>query len=223
MDIFITASDTDAGKTFVTCLLYQKLRQRGLRVGAIKPIASGGTGQGSDIDRLLKAQGLLDVGKISTACFDLPADPYAAAKAEGKTLSLYALQQSLLVPQPDIDLRLIEGVGGLMVPLTEDETLLDFLKLLQPMLVLLIVNSRLGGINHALLSLHALRSYSIEPQWIVVNDAADVGAEMMQRHTHALRRYGGYEGALFQLSHRPIGDTSELDALLDEIQLAVSQ
>jgi dethiobiotin synthetase len=155
---FITGTDTDCGKTYVTTRLINYFP----KAAAIKPIASGcleieNQLVNSDAQQLQQNSGLsLDV--INPWRFKSPVSPHIAAYREGSCLSITEVADYCLNLQlDDIDKLFIEGAGGLMVPLNDHETWLDFLKCTE-IPVILVVGMKLGCINHALLTeavLHA--------------------------------------------------------------------
>lgn len=162
---FITGTDTDCGKTYVTCQILDYLKHLEKRGIAIKPVASGcieKNGQliSEDVQRLQKHNINFDY-PINNWKFRLPISPHLAAKAEDTELSI---QEVAAFCQQDyyktLDYLLIEGAGGLLVPLNDDETWLDFLKITE-LSVILVVGMKLGCINHALLTTSILQAHNI--------------------------------------------------------------
>jgi dethiobiotin synthetase len=161
--IFITATGTDVGKTYVAASLIRLFRQMGRTVEAIKPIVSGYQPEhaaASDPGRLLAALGLPAtpevIEKISPWRFRLPLSPDLAAAREGRNIDVdqvVAFCQAAVERRRDI--LLIEGVGGIMVPLDEHRTILDVMMALQLPLIL-VTGSYLGTISHTLTALDSL-------------------------------------------------------------------
>jgi dethiobiotin synthetase len=158
---FVTGTDTDCGKTYVTTQLVNYFPH----AAAIKPIASGcmeidGELISSDAQQLQQKTGLpLEV--INPWRFKKPIAPHLAAKEEGINLSAQEIADYCLNLQlPGVQQLFIEGAGGLMVPLNEKETWIDFLKISQ-IPVILVVGMKLGCINHALLTEAALQAHDI--------------------------------------------------------------
>jgi dethiobiotin synthetase len=159
---FITGTDTDCGKTYVT----SQLASFCPNAMAIKPIASGCHRIGtqlvsSDAQELIKNTNF-DLDLINPWRFELPVSPHIAAAYEGVSLDLidvvdYCSQFEL----EGLDTLFIEGAGGLMVPLNQQHTWLDFLRL-SKIPVLLVVGMKLGCINHALLTDLVLKTQGIE-------------------------------------------------------------
>ena len=162
MRYFVTGTDTDCGKTYVTASLANYFAQG----AAIKPIASGCLVYenqliSSDALQLQKSSNLsLDV--INPWRFEQPVSPHIAAREEGVRLSAQELADYCLNLQlVDVETLFIEGAGGLLVPLNEDETWIDFLKITK-FPVILVVGMKLGCINHALLTESVLRAHGIQ-------------------------------------------------------------
>lgn len=162
---FVLGTDTDCGKTFVTCQLLALLKQRA-KVFAIKPIATGCVREGTrliseDAVRLAQYNGATPYESFSWR-FEPPVSPHLAAEAAGVTLTVQALMQCCFNPVfDDLDYLLIEGAGGLMVPLNQQDTWVDFLSLSQ-LPVIVVVGLQLGCINHALLTAHVMQDQAIE-------------------------------------------------------------
>jgi dethiobiotin synthetase len=161
--IFITATGTDVGKTFIAASLIRHLREMGREVDAIKPIVEGydpaqaGT---SDSGVLLAALGLPfspeAIERVSPWRFRAALSPELAARAEGRTIDVdrvVAYCQSAIERRRDI--LLIEGVGGIMVPLDEQRTILDVMMALRLPLIL-VTGSYPGTVSHALTALDSL-------------------------------------------------------------------
>lgn len=209
--IFITASDTDAGKTYVTCALIRALRKSACDAIALKPVASG-SGEGAvnpDVAALLAAQGMHDAAAINRYNFAAALAPAQAAAREGRGIEPEALVAWCTARMAAHALTLIEGVGGLMVPLTADYLVCDWLAALPACKVMLVVRARLGGINHMLLSLDKLARMGRMPAWIVLNDADGVGEAMLDCHAQALTGLSGSARIL----RLPYGDAKALSAL----------
>lgn len=175
--IFITGTGTDVGKTFVAASLIHRLRSMGRVVEAIKPIVSGFDPEhaaASDPGVLLQALGfpatLTNVERISPWRFRAPLSPDAAAQLEGRRIDVaevIAFCQSAIDQRQDI--LLIEGVGGVMVPLEKERTVLDLMMALQVPLIL-VAGSYLGTISHTLTALDALFRRDLSVLAVVVSE-----------------------------------------------------
>jgi dethiobiotin synthetase len=175
--LFITATGTDIGKTFVTAGLIAELRAAGRAVHAIKPVVSGFDPTqmtGSDPAVLLDALGRpeMDLAKISPWRFKAPLAPDMAASQEGRSLDFAALvsfsRDAIAAAQ---DVLLIEGVGGIMVPLDDRHTVLDWMAALRIPLVL-VAGSYLGTISHTLSALDVLARRDLAVAAVVVSETS---------------------------------------------------
>jgi dethiobiotin synthetase len=174
--LFITATGTDIGKTFVTAGMIAQLREAGRTVDALKPVVTGfnpGTAADSDPAVLLRALGRpeTELQRISPWRFTAPLAPDMAARREGRTLDFAALtafcRNALAGAQ---DVLLIEGVGGIMVPLDERHTVLDWMLELRLRLVL-VTGSYLGTISHTLSALDVLARRDLNVAALVVSES----------------------------------------------------
>jgi dethiobiotin synthetase len=162
--LFIAGTDTDVGKTTITALLAQHLRQQGLAVSARKPIASGCDVSCNDAQRLAQATGE-DEWLVCPHRFKAAVSPERAIRLEGKELTLSDLVNTC-TNSPNF--TLVEGAGGLLTPLTNDANNADLAHALA-LPVLLIVANRIGCINHTLLTLEAMKTRQLTCIGIVAN------------------------------------------------------
>ncbi|HEX5710215.1 MAG TPA: dethiobiotin synthase [Sulfuricurvum sp.] len=167
--IFITATNTDIGKTYTTVQLLDAYAQMGYRVGVYKPIETGVNGLPADGSLLLKhaqtlnpALKVLKVGDIVSLALPLPAAPYVANK--GKKLDLTHFDKALEKIEQLCDIVIIEGAGGIMVPLDEKLMMIDLAHHFNAA-ILLVTHCRLGCINDTLLSLAMLRQLNLPHLW----------------------------------------------------------
>ncbi len=175
--LFVTSTGTDIGKTFVTAGLIRALRGRGMRVTALKPVVSGfdsATAETSDTGVLLSALGRPrneeEFSRISPWRFAAPLSPDMAARREGRNIDFDLLVNfSRKAVGEDGDALLIEGVGGIMVPLDKKHTVLDWMTALELPLVV-VTGSYLGTISHTLSALDVLRRRGLFVAALVVNE-----------------------------------------------------
>ncbi|MEQ9146336.1 MAG: dethiobiotin synthase [Parvibaculaceae bacterium] len=196
--IFVTASGTDVGKTVVSTLLIRQLIAQGRSVAALKPVLSGVEGEAlSDTDsgRMLLAMGEKVTEeafrRITPFAFDPPLSPDMAAARAGRTLDLKTLTSFCLEPA-DKDFVLVEGAGGVLVPVNAQATMADWMVAIAEkteLKVLLVVGSYLGTISHTLTALEALRARGLGPAGIVISTSetnpvpVEETAEVMTRFT----------------------------------------
>jgi dethiobiotin synthetase len=182
--IFVTGTGTDVGKTFVTAALVRHLRDAAKTVDAYKPVVSGfdpANVAGSDPGVLLSALGRAatsdDIERIAPWRFTAPLSPDLAAKAEGRSLDFGALVEFSRNAAYGRGTIFIEGVGGVMVPLDQTHTVLDWISALR-IPVLVVAGSYLGTISHTLTALHVLAQRNLDIAGVVVNESAAPGASL---------------------------------------------
>jgi dethiobiotin synthetase len=189
--LFVTGTDTGIGKTLVSCAVLHALRRRGRRIGVYKPAETGcpsdaqGRLYGMDCRRLLAAA---DTGQpessVASALYRVPAAPLVAAEAEGDAISPDSLVRDFEKLATEYDSVLVEGAGGLLVPIAPGFTYADLAERLA-LPVLLVVGSRLGCLNHALLTLAELERRQLEVAGYVLNE---LEAEQAAPHALATNR-----------------------------------
>lgn len=160
--LFVTGTDTDAGKTYVTSGILTAFKKQKYSTLGIKPIASGsilheGILKNSDALTLQEASSIkLHYHHINPIAFEPAIAPHIAANQQGRTITVHELkQQTQYALQYPADICLVEGAGGWYVPLNDKETLADYVKAVD-LKVLLVVGMRLGCINHAILTYKAI-------------------------------------------------------------------
>lgn len=187
---FVTGTDTGVGKTLVTGALAMILKERGFRVGVMKPIQTGSSSDGStgndDISLLQAASGDRESARrISTYRLSPPLAPLAAARLERVVIDHTRLAAQFEDLSTRSDILLVEGIGGVMVPLAENYLVLDLIEMLG-LPALVIGRAGLGGVNHALLTLEALERRRITTLGILFNLAVPLTqqpAEALQIET----------------------------------------
>jgi dethiobiotin synthetase len=164
--LFITGIGTGIGKTFVSAVLTEKLK-----ADYWKPVQSGDL----DDSDTIKVQGLVtnttSVFHPEVYRLTQPFSPHKSAAIDGVTIE----PEKFVLPETDNQL-IIEGAGGLMVPLNDDFLMIDLIKQLKTR-VILVSQNYLGSINHTLLSVMALKQYKIDIAGIIFNGVTDVDSE----------------------------------------------
>lgn len=193
--IFVTGTDTGVGKTFVTAGVARLLRQQGCAVRVCKPVATGARKVGerwlSD-DTLQLADAAGQTGQweaVTPWTFPDPVAPPVAARRQKVTLELPALVAAVCQQQRGDAALLVEGVGGLLCPLTEQHTVADLAAALQLPLVI-VARRGLGTLNHTLLTLEVAQGRRLPVAGVIVNEperADDLAAET---NVAELRRLG---------------------------------
>lgn len=176
---FVTATGTDVGKTFVAAGLIRHWRAAGVAAEALKPVMTGydpAEAEGSDAGLLLKAMGQpagpQDIERISPWRYAAPLSPHVATRREKRQLpfdELIAFSRRTIAAHTGP--LLIEGVGGVMVPLDDKYTVLDWMKALGLPLVA-VTGTYLGTISHTLTALDVLKRNGLTVKILVVNETA---------------------------------------------------
>ena len=163
--IFITGTDTDVGKTYIAALIAKQLHKQGVNVGVYKPAASGCTDNGDnmlfseDADALWNAAGQpATVNHVCPQMFRAPLAPHLSARAEGKEIHRELLVQGIEYWQENSDFIIVEGAGGLMSPISDDDFVADLAYEFGFPLVVVVAN-KLGCINHTLQTLVTAAAY----------------------------------------------------------------
>jgi dethiobiotin synthetase len=162
--LFITGTDTGVGKTVLTALLVRHLREAGCEARAMKPFCSGSRADA----RLLRAaqENALALDEINPFYIEEPVAP-AAAAGRGKNISLDSVLRKISAVSSSCDVLLIEGSGGLLVPLGKNYTVADLIGALRCPVVV-VSRTRLGTINHTSLTVNALQSSEVKDIKIVL-------------------------------------------------------
>lgn len=191
--IFVSGIDTDAGKTYATAFLAMKIAAEGRSVITQKFIQTGCTDSSEDIEahRRICGTGMqprdLD-GTTAPIIFSYPASAQLAARIDGRKIDLSAADRATAKLLAEYDCVLVEGAGGLMVPITDDTTTIDYVAS-RCLPLVLVTNGRLGSINHTLLSLEAIERRGIELAAVVYNHHFDNDAVIADDTRGFIGRY----------------------------------
>ncbi|MGH7197992.1 MAG: dethiobiotin synthase [Candidatus Omnitrophota bacterium] len=164
--LFIAGTDTACGKTIVAGALASALRQKGLKVGVMKPISCGSREDAQFLALCAGANDPLDV--INPIYLREPLSPNVAAKLEKKKINLKQVDDALKVFRKKYDTLVVEGCGGLLVPITNGTFVIDLIPRMKAETIL-VSRAGLGAINHALLSVEALKKRGIRPKGVIFN------------------------------------------------------
>ena len=190
---FITGIDTDAGKTYCTAWLANLLAKQGKRVITQKFIQTGNSGRSEDIEthRRLMNLGMLpedNDGLTAPIIFSYPASAQLAARIDGKEIELSKIDIAREELERRYDVVLIEGAGGLMVPLTDTYFAIDYARE-RNLPVILVTNSRLGSINHTVLSLEAIKNRGLNLAAVLYNSFFDKDPQISSDTRAFIGRY----------------------------------
>lgn len=173
--IFVAGTDTNVGKSVVTGLLARHLFESGYSVVTQKWVETGSRGRSTDIDTHLKfmAKGRDDfrahLQSMAPYTFKLAASPHLASAAESKKISIGRIKRCFNDLSANFDRVIVEGSGGLLVPLDGKTLIVDAVKDMK-LPVLLVAANRLGAINSTLLSIEALKSRGIKIAGVIFNN-----------------------------------------------------
>lgn len=222
LEMFITGTDTGAGKTYVTSGLLRSYAQAGYRAAGMKPIASGavwrnGRLANDDVDALIAASNIsLPRECVNSYLFEPPASPHLAARPSGATIELAPICAALAASRAAADVVIVEGVGGWCVPLSETLWLADLARALD-LPAVLVVGIKLGCINHALLTAREMCRAGLPPRAWVAN-VVEPGLYALPDVIDTLRRHldAPLAGVL---AHRVSATaTDEFDALAASLE-----
>ncbi len=170
MRYFITATDTGAGKTYVTCLLLRALRAAGREAAGFKPVCCGSR---QDVLDLLDAGAPgLTPEQVNPVYFKMPLAPLAAGMLENRGFAMEPVLRAWQDLSGRFEHIMVEGCGGWEVPLTDRLTMADLAAALG-LPVLVVVNNRLGALNHTLLTVRAVQGRGLRCAGIILNYVDD--------------------------------------------------
>jgi len=189
--IFITGTDTGVGKTMVTAAIARSLAGRGVKVEVFKPIATGCLRRreglvSSDAEFLAHwANSKFSLEQINPARYSQPLSPYAAAKVSGVEIDWQAIQLSYHNLLAGSEILLVEGIGGVMVPLEKDYMVIDMMADMK-LPVLVVAENKLGVLNHAALTINACRTRGLGVLGVVFNRYCAAESDLAQETNMAV-------------------------------------
>lgn len=180
MNIFITGTDTDCGKTWVSAELLRAAASAGINALGMKPIASGAERlndqwRNDDVEALRAASNVTIEREVCNPyIFEMPASPHIAARPSATEIDLALIAQAYQRCAAAADFVVVEGVGGWMVPLNQSDTVADLARVLG-LPIVLVIGIKLGCINHGLLTAAAIDRAGLELHgWIANQREADL-------------------------------------------------
>ena len=171
---FITGTDTDVGKTVVTACLTTLFKSQGIDVGVMKPIETGvdpacNSSANSDAKFLMEVSGNTDsADEVCPYRFKTPASPYQAAQIAERAIQPATIIENFKLLQSHHNLMLIEGIGGLLVPITNRYNVAN-LALEMGLPLIIVSRLRLGTLNHTLLTINAARQHGLKIKGVILN------------------------------------------------------
>lgn len=190
---FISGIDTDCGKTYITGLLAYQLQKAGKKVITSKLVQTGCIGISDDIKehRRIMEIDILPEDTTGLTCpyvFSFPASPHLAAELDEKTIDLQLINDSSNKLLENYDILLLEGAGGLMVPLRTYYLTIDYIRD-QMLPLILVCSSKLGSINQALMSIEMCKKYSVYIHGIIYNRLPDTHPIIAEDSFKYLQKY----------------------------------
>lgn len=182
---FVTGIDTDAGKSYATGFLARQWNDAGVRTITQKLIQTGNIGYSEDIDLHRRIMGIShteedQAGYTMPEIFSYPASPHLASRLDNRPIDFDKIARASEILSQRYDRVLLEGAGGLMVPLTEEYLTIDYIEEMRYP-VIFVTSAKLGSINHTLLSLEAIRNRKIHLE-IVAYNHYPVSEDLTIRH-----------------------------------------
>lgn len=193
MKYFVSGIHTDAGKSYCTGWYARLLMNEGKSVITQKFVQTGNQGMSEDIEVHRKLMGMNlspeDIDHTTAPLiFTHPCSPQLAARIDGMEIDLSVIDRSSDILDSRYDVTLIEGAGGLMVPLTDEFLTIDYI-VSRHLPLIMVVNSTLGSINHALLSFEAIKTRGIEMPVVLYNTHFDSDPLIAEDTLSFIKRY----------------------------------
>ena len=190
--IFVTATDTDIGKTYVCAGLAYALKKLDVDVGIMKPFACGvkqKIGFSSNDLTILANAAMVDDAEdiINPFFFPIPASPYTAAKNLGVKIDVEHVMECFRKLDQIHDIMLVEGIGGIMTPILKDYAIIDLIKDLMANTII-VTSSKIGTVNHTVLTCNMCKNMNIPIKGLIINnfDSAGYPIDELERDLSAL-------------------------------------
>ena len=177
--LFVTGTDTDIGKTYVSAGIALALKKSGINVGIMKPLACGikqKTGFSSeDVSILSDAANVNDTEDlVNPFFFPIPASPYTAAKNLDIKINVDHILRCFKKLDEIHDVMLIEGIGGVMTPILRNYTIADLIKCLNANAII-VTSSKIGTVNHTIMTCNACKNMKISVKGLIINNFDSIG------------------------------------------------
>lgn len=202
---FVTGTDTGVGKTFVACAIVAALRHAGVRVAPFKPVVTGVAEPDPvwPMDHVMLAgMGGVSPETVAPHRFPEPVSPHLAAELAGTAIDPAQLATAARAAAENAEVLVVEGVGGLLVPLTADTSIRDLAReLALPMVVA--ARPGLGTINHTLLTIEAARAAGLDVRAVVLSGWPTDPTPMEQSNRATIARLGDIEVATLPVIDHP--------------------
>ena len=216
--LFVTATDTDIGKTYVCAGLAYALKKSGIDVGIMKPFACGvkqKIGFSSNDLTILTNAAMVDDAEdiINPFFFPIPASPYTAAKNLGVKIDVEHVMECFRKLDEIHDIVLVEGIGGIMTPILKDYAIIDLIKDLMANTII-VTSSKIGTVNHTVLTCNMCKNMNIPIKGLIINNFDSTGYPIpeLERDLSALTDLP----VLCSLPHMKKFNLSNYSALIQE-------
>jgi len=191
--VFISGIDTDAGKSIITGLMAKYLMNKGVNVITQKFIQTGNTTSSEDIEKHREIMGVgpYDVDTNRTTCpyiFTYPASPHLAAEIDNKTIDVTKITEATAKLEEQFETVLLEGAGGLFVPITREYYTIDYVQDTNFPLIL-VTSSKLGSINHTLMSLELCKKRGINLVGLIYNEFPNDSEQILNDSDKVFKHY----------------------------------
>ena len=164
--VFITGTDTGVGKTYITCSLLRALKKHGISAGAMKPIA---TGDRDDARKIIETAGIREpLSRVNPVFLKYPLAPFMSARLSGRKIDLAPVWEQYKYFRKNYEFTVVEGVGGILVPIKKDYSVVDMAKHFS-LPVVIVARPYLGTINHTLLTVDKLRREKLPVAGIILS------------------------------------------------------
>jgi dethiobiotin synthetase len=184
---FVTGTDTGVGKTYVTSLLAEHLKEAGKKVGVFKPIESGVESEHTPDYKIL-AQAAADVEKPFYT-FKKPLAPLIASKMDNIEIDIKKIKNFIEKDEKKYDIYFVEGAGGLFVPINEKYMIIDLIQMLD-FEVIIVGRTSLGTVNHTLLTVEALEKRGVKIKGIILNEIVETSDKEIEDNINMIESFG---------------------------------
>ncbi|OKY83958.1 MAG: dethiobiotin synthase [Bacteroidales bacterium 52_46] len=190
--IFVTGIDTDAGKSYATGWLANQIAATGRSVMTQKFVQTGNEGRSEDIElhrRIMhRDMAAEEYALTAPMIFTYPSSPHLAARVDGREVDIKAIDEARKTLEERYDTLLVEGAGGMMVPLTERYLTIDYITD-RRLDVALVTNAKLGSISHTLLALEAIERRGLNLRYLLYNTHFDTDPVIAPETRSYIRNY----------------------------------
>ncbi len=186
---FVTGTDTEVGKTYVSALICKYFIAKGKKVGVFKPVESG-MENNPEPDFKILAKAAQDREKPFYT-FKKPLAPFIAAMLEGGSIKIEKILEFITedIERNDYDIYIVEGAGGLFVPVSKNAMMIDILEM-TGFKAILVGRTNLGTVNHTLMSVEALRRRGVDISSVILNEVIETDSKEIKDNIKMIEQFG---------------------------------